>query len=107
MGEALLCGTLWVGKVWLVDARGMPVCVKRKGALPEGEGSVTMWSSLQMSMCHAIEPGSRPGFEAGWGAHALPLLQAYNVIFDNFGLIFRNHILEMCVSYFSCVWLCL
>src|SRR4029434_9240029 len=96
-----------------VDARGIPVCVKRKGALPEGkvsvrtcqarwhggqstyssvvtidgwstcvwgaldgrstvggcasgarpedEGSVTMSSSLQMSMCsdcHAIEPGS-------------------------------------------------
>ena len=44
MGEALvcLCVALWMGEVQLVDAQGMPVCVKRKGALPEGEGSVTM-----------------------------------------------------------------
>ena len=42
MGEALVCGALWMGKVRLVDAQGMLVCVKRKGALPEGEGSVTM-----------------------------------------------------------------
>ena len=42
MGEALVCGALWMGEVQLVDAQGMPVCVKRKGALPEGEGSVTM-----------------------------------------------------------------
>ena len=42
MGEALVCGALWMGEVWLVDAQGMPVCVKRKGVLPEGEGSVTM-----------------------------------------------------------------
>ena len=42
MGGALVCGVLWMGKVQLVDALGMPVCVKHKGALPEGEGSVTM-----------------------------------------------------------------
>ena len=42
MGEALVCGALWMGEVKLVDAQGMPVCVKRKGTLPEGEGSVTM-----------------------------------------------------------------
>ena len=42
MGEALVCGALWMGEVQLVDAQGMPVCVKRKGALPEGEVSVTM-----------------------------------------------------------------
>ena len=42
MGEAHVCGVLWLGEVQLVDVRGMPVCVKRKGALPEGEGSVTM-----------------------------------------------------------------
>ena len=61
MGKALVCGALWMGEVQLVDVRGMPVCVKCKGALPEGEGSVTMRSSLEMSMCsdyHTIEPGS-------------------------------------------------
>ena len=57
MGEALVCGALWIGEVQLVDARGMPVCVKRKGALPKGEGSVTM---SMCSDCHAIEPGSLP-----------------------------------------------
>ena len=42
MGEALVCAALWMGEVQSVDARGLPVCVKRKDALPEGEGSVTM-----------------------------------------------------------------
>ena len=42
MGEPLVCGALWMGEVQLVDAQEMPVCVKRKGALPKGEGSVTM-----------------------------------------------------------------
>ena len=42
LGEALVCGALWMEEVQLVDAQGMPVCVKRKGALTEGEGSVTM-----------------------------------------------------------------
>ena len=42
MGEALVCGAVWMGEVKLVDAQEMPVCVKRKGALPEGEGSVKM-----------------------------------------------------------------
>ena len=37
MGEPLVCGALWMEEVQLVDAQGMPVCVKRKGALPEGE----------------------------------------------------------------------
>ena len=44
MGEALVCvcvcGALWMREVRLVDAQGMPVCMKRKGALPEVEGSV-------------------------------------------------------------------
>ena len=30
------------GEVQLVDAQGMPLCMKRKGALPESEGSVTV-----------------------------------------------------------------
>ena len=42
MGEAPVCGALWMGEVQLVDAQGMPVCMKRKGALPEGEVSVMM-----------------------------------------------------------------
>ena len=39
MGEALVWGVLWMGEVRLVDAQGMPMCMKRKGALPEVEGS--------------------------------------------------------------------
>ena len=42
MGEALVCGALWMGEVQLVDAQGMSVCEKRRGALPKGEGSMTM-----------------------------------------------------------------
>ena len=48
MGEALVCGVLWMGEVQLVDARGMPVCVRRKGALPEGEGSAIKTGSLAL-----------------------------------------------------------
>ena len=40
-GGTLDKGALWMGEVRLVDARGMPMCMKRKGALPEVEGSVT------------------------------------------------------------------
>ena len=40
MGEALVCGALWMGEVQLVDAPRMSVCVKHKGAFPKGEGSV-------------------------------------------------------------------
>ena len=35
MGEALVCGALWMGEVRLVDALGMPVCVKREGGFPK------------------------------------------------------------------------
>ena len=53
MGEALVCvgggtldkGALWMGEIRLVDARGMPMCMKRKG------GQCDEVPSLQMSVC--------------------------------------------------------
>ena len=81
IGESLVCGALWMGEVQLVGARGMPVCMKRKGAPPEGEGSVTMcrhftrvcaltaipkraWLfgiAVRVQVWHPVDPGSSPG----------------------------------------------
>ena len=66
-------GSGGMGEVGLVDAWGMPVCVKLKGALPEGEGSVTMcrhytwyhWAwlfgvAVRVQVWYSVDPGPCP-----------------------------------------------
>ena len=88
-------GALWMGEVRLVDARGMPMCMKRKGALPEVEGSVTkcrhyrwvcaltatLWSLAHWygSQSACLVP-CRPRFKSMWGDHALPSLQTGHIL---------------------------